>query len=318
MRFLNLILPLTSLLTFILGCGESQPTAPKQWQKAKPIAGKLDHPQALVSDDKFLYFVTGGTVASQNEGTNNVMKLSLSGGEPVVIYKGGATIPDASSIALDATDVYFEADGFKRVSKNGGEAVALSEPVNMWEMILDSKNIYLLPFIGEGSPPKPIFSLSKSGGELKTLSEPRIMNNLCLDENFLYWTQADGIYKMPKIGGNIEKVYSAPNGEITSGLKADADKFYFLQGVSKRNLMSLAKTGGEAEQIAAQVIKFWLGEDEIVFEREISFSDNALFKVSKNGDGEIELDRNGYLADLTVGKDKIYLSDISRIFELAK
>lgn len=44
----------------------------------------------------------------------------------------------------------------------------------------------------------------------------------------------------------------------------------------------------------------------------------AVTETGKNGESEIELDTNEYLSDLTVGKSKIYLSNILKIYELEK
>jgi hypothetical protein len=322
MRKLNLLLPFLALLGVILGCGGKE-SKPKEWHKAKPITDWLDHPNALVTDGQSIYFVTGGTIASRNEGTNNVMKMPLGGaGEvaaPVVIFKGGEMIPNTDAIAVDDKYIYFSANGLRRMAKEGGEARLLTQAFMPSEIVLDNENIYWKPFVGEGMPPAPFYSVSKNGGEPKTLTDPRPSGNgLCVDENFIYWTQTDGIYKMPKKGGNIEKIYSTLTGEISSGLKNDAENLYFLQGESNRNLMKMPKSGGEAKQLAKNVSKFWLGEDAVVFQRFITSFGIALYKVGKDGAGEIELDRDGHVSDLIVGKNKIYLSDIIKIYELDK
>jgi hypothetical protein len=320
MKIINLILPMMILLAMILGCGEIK-TKPKQWKNAKPLTERLDHPNALASDEKFIYFITGGTVASKNEGTNNVMKMPIEGGAaPTVLFKGGEIIPDADAIALDETHVYFSANGLRRVPKNGGEATLLTRAFMASEIVVDNENVYWRPFVGEGMSPAPVYAVSKTGGEPKTLTDPRkTANGLCIDDKFVYWIQTDGIYKTDKQGGaNIEKIYSMPpDGEISSDLKMDADNFYFMQ-VKSRNLMRLSKTGGEPKQLAKDVGKFWVAENEIVFQRWVHSFDMAIVKVDKNGEGETTLDADGYLADLTIGKSKIYLSDIVKIYELEK
>jgi hypothetical protein len=321
MKIFKLLLSIMGLLSFIsCGSGGGNTAQQKDWQKAKPISGpaKLDHPKALATDDKFIYFVTGSTVAGQHEGTNNVMKMALNngeGGEPTVLFKGGESIPADSSIALDDTYVYFNADGFRRIPKSGGEAALLSKAADMWEFVLDGENIYWLPFVGEGSSPKPVYSIPKSGGEPKVLSEPVIASGLSFDDKFLYWTSPDGIYHMPKTGGAIEKIYATANKEVVSDLRMDAENFYFLE-VTRGNLIRVPRTGGDAVIVAKDASKFWLSEKDVIFSRYVGVTDTGLFKVAKTGGSETELDRNGYVADLVVGKNKIYLSDIVKIFEL--
>ena len=108
-----------------------------------------------------------------------------------------------------------------------------------------------------------------------------------------------------------------PESDISSDLKNDSDNFYFLH-VKSNNLMKLAKSGGEPSLLAKNVAKFWVGKDEIVFQSWVHSFDMAIHKIGKDGTGQTELDANGYLANLTVGKDRIFLSDISKIYELAK
>lgn len=313
---INVIIIITSFFAMILGCGESKP---KEWTKAKPITERLDHPQALQNDEKFLYFITGGTVASKNEGTNNLLKMPIGGGNPSILFKGGDVIPDANAIALDKTHVYFSANGLQKISKEGGQPTLLTKVFMPSEIVLDDENVYWMPYVGEGMPPAPIYSVSKNGGEPKTLTDARpSANGLCVDEKFIYWAQTDGIYKKAKQAGNIEKIYSASTGNITSGLKKDNENFYFLQGESKKDLFKLAKSGGEAKMITKNVSEFWLGENEIVFNRFITSFGIAIFKISKNGEGETELDKDGHLADLTISKNKVYMSDVIKIYELDK
>lgn len=319
MKKINFILPVMTILAMLLGCGEIK-TKPKEWKRARAITERLDHPNALVADENFVYFVTGGTVASRNEGTNNVMKLPIEGGAAAILFKGGDIIPDSETIALDEDYVYFSANGLRRAPKTGGEATLLTKAFIAWEIVVDKDNVYWMPFVGEGMPPAPVYSIPKTGGEPKTVTDPRpSANGLCLDENFLYWIQTDGIYKTGKKGdGDIEKIYSMPaEGEIASDLKTDADNFYFLQ-VKSGSLMKLSKSGGEAKEFARDVGQFRLGDKEIVFQRRVHSSEMAIMKIDKNGEGEIELDAGGYLSALTVGKSKIYLSDIVKIYELEK
>lgn len=302
----------------IWGCGESKP---KQWSNVKSMAEKLDHPNAFATDEKFIYFITGGTVASQQEGTNNVMKMPVSGGAPTILFKGGDIIPDAEAIALDETYAYFSANGLRKIAKEGGESVLLTKAFIIWEIALDKENVYWMPYVGEGMQPAPIYSVSKNGGTPKAITDPRpSANGLCVDGDFVYWVQTDGIYKTTKQGGQIDKIYNTPGGggQITSDLKSDAQNFYFLQGSSERDLMKLPKSGGDAKKIAEKVSKFWTGEDIIVFQRYITSFDVAIYKIGKDGGGETELDKNGYISDLIVGKNKIYLSDIVNIYELNK
>jgi len=88
------------LLLAILGC-RSTLQNPPSWTKAKVLADKEDHPSKIISDGSFVYYVTGGTVASMNEGTNNIKRLSLRDGSVSVLVKGGQLIPEETLAADD-------------------------------------------------------------------------------------------------------------------------------------------------------------------------------------------------------------------------
>jgi hypothetical protein len=80
------------LALVIIACrSTNQSTA--SWAKAKVLSDNEDHPSKIVTDGEAVYFVTGGTVASQQEGTNNIKKISLADGSVSVFVRGGQIIP---------------------------------------------------------------------------------------------------------------------------------------------------------------------------------------------------------------------------------
>lgn len=306
-----------NLLSLLLGSCEVK-QKPAEWTNAKPLTERLDHPDALATDGQFIYFVTGGgTVAGQQAGNNNLMKMSISGGAPAAIFKGGSEIiPDANAIAQDENYIYLSANGIRRVPKAGGESQLLARAFMAYEIVLDNEYVYWMPFTGEGMPPAPIFAVSKKGGEALKLTDPRpTANGLCVDDAYLYWVQTDGIYRQSKKSATPEKIYTSPANEITSDLKMDAENFYFLQGKSKRNLMKLSKKGGTATLISKEPAQFWIGENDVIIMRYVGFTDTAIFKISKDGTGEKKLD-SGYVSDLIIHQNKVYVSDMVKIYEL--
>ncbi|MGZ5435922.1 MAG: hypothetical protein ACXWID_17905 [Pyrinomonadaceae bacterium] len=99
------VLAISLLLLAVLACrSTNQPKAPS-WTKAKVLADKEDHPSKIVSDGEAVYFVTGGTVASMNEGTNNIKRISLKEGTVSVLVRGGRVIPD-QTLAVDDKFLY--------------------------------------------------------------------------------------------------------------------------------------------------------------------------------------------------------------------
>lgn len=311
---ISLAFALTALLAGVLGCGESKP---QKWQNARSLADNLDHPSALTADGTTLYFVTGGTVASKNEGTNNLMKMPVGGGAPEVLFKGGDLIIDPHSIVTDEGSVYFSANGLRKVAKSGGDAKLLTAAFSASEMIVDKDSIFWLPFVGQGMPPAPIYKISKNGGEAVALTGPRDgANGMSADADNIYWIERSGIYRVPKTGGAVETVHSAAAGKAIGDLKADGDAFYFLEGDTAKRLYRFPRSGGPPVEIAKDVSQFWLGADQIVFSRFVDSFSVAIIRVAKTGGAEVELDRNGHLADLAIAGKTVLVADVRGLYSI--
>jgi hypothetical protein len=311
-------------LSILCGClsGCGMKTSEPRWPRSKVLATNLDHPQAIAVDEKHIYFVLGGTVASQNEGTNNVMRMPIEGGTPTVVFKGGDKyIPDTFFLTLDERYAYFSVGSLVRVPKDGGPLEEISIAGMPTEFLMDNENYYWHPFVGEGMPPAPFYSVSKKGGQAQAITDPRpSANGLCLDDQYIYWIQTTGIYRKPKSGGEITQIYATPEGQISSGLRLDADNFYFTQGTSKHALYKLSKGGGEPLQLAKSInsaADFVLGETDVYFQRERNLNTDYLSKVSKKGGDIVDLDY-GYMRSLAVGKTDIYFTDINTIYSIPK
>lgn len=323
MKKINWFLPFTLLFGVLFGCSEvkKQP----EWQKATALTERIDHPNALTVDGEFIYFVTGGTIASLNEGTSGVWKMPITGGQPIQLFKGfqkdknSVVLPDTFFLATDKKFVYWSSGTIWRTPKDGGE----SEPITTaspTDFALDEEKIYWQNFIGEGGPPAPIYSVENKGGTPKAMTEPLITSGITVDKEFMFWAQSDGIYKMPKSGGEKTKIYSAPEKQNISGLIADKDNFYFTQGDGRNALFKLAKSGGEAVKIAPSInhaLKFYADEANIYFVRNESSFQNSISKVAKSG-GEVTMLDTGHIASFAVGKDKIFVADVIKIYALGK
>ena len=110
---LTLFLALMLVSTSILACKSAV------W-RARVLADKQDHPSKIISDGDSVFYVTGGTLASQNEGTNNVNRISLKDGRVSVLVKGGEHFP-SQTLAGDETFLYWSEPGkIYRVPKAGG------------------------------------------------------------------------------------------------------------------------------------------------------------------------------------------------------
>ncbi len=319
------------LVLAILGCRSTKLSNPPSWAKAKVLSDKEDHPSKIVADGEAVYFVTGGTVASMNEGTNNIRRISLSDGAVTVLVKGGKQIPEAT-LAVDDKYVYWSDGGnIYRVPKMGGasEKIIPNAP-QPDELAMDDDNIYWLVWTGEGSPPQPIMYAPKRGGEVKHLTPPQPpTTGLCLDGGFLYFMTGAGLMKIAKAGGEVISVWHNPARQPSLGLQQDADSFYFCQMNARGHsaLMKLNKKSGEVTQLAPSInhtMEFLLSGENVYYFDEVpgtgSFGPIALRRVSTRGGEPSELDQGegGWMKYLAADAKQIYFTDISKVYVLPK
>ena len=144
------------LLFAIIACRSTRKPPAPSWANAKILSDKEDPPSKIVSDGAAVYFVTGGTVASMNESTNNIKRISLSDGAVTILVKGGQQIPEAM-LAVDDKYLYWSDGGnILRLPKAGGTSEKIIPGVGQPdEIVMDAENFYWLIWTGEGSPRSP-------------------------------------------------------------------------------------------------------------------------------------------------------------------
>ena len=318
---LSLWLALALLLACILAC--KSPV----W-KARVLADNQDHPSKIVSDGAFVFYVTGGTIAAQEAGTNNVNRISLKDGSVSVLVKGGEHFVSAT-LAVDEKFLYWSDPGhIYRVPKVGGESetIVSDAPGKPDEMVVDDENIYWLVWGGSASHNLPVMFAPKKGGSAKQLATGQEgYSGLCVDHDFVYWIAATGIRKAPKTGGPDTFVYRNPNKGPMSDMVADSENLFYAQMDNHDNwvLMKISKKGGEPTRLApsiSEVMEFVAADDYIYyFERE-SGNNYLLRKISTSGGEPVTLDRgadswNHYLA---VDKTQAYFTTIAKVQALPK
>lgn len=312
------------------GCRSTKSPTSASWAKARILSDKEDHPSKIIADGVNVYYVTGGTVASQQEGTNNIKKISLPDGNVSILVKGGQTIPD-TTLAQDDKYIYWSDGGsLMRVAKTGGASEKIiPQAPKPDEIVMDDENIYWLIWGGEGSPPEPLMTAPKKGGEAKPLT-PKYLgtSGIAEDENFVYWMTGDGLNEIRKIGGEVIPI-SHDGSKTPLGLRMDADNFYFC-GMAKNGesaLMRLSKSTGELVQLAPSInhtMEFVIDDANVYYfdnvKGEGSFGPVALMKVAKTGGSPVEIDRGtaGWIKFLTTDAKQVYFTDISKVYAIAK
>ena len=248
--------------------------------------------------------------------------MPIAEGQAISLVKGyqkdekTVFLPNTYVLATDEKFVYFAAGFIYRISKEGGEPeqITAGSPT---ELVLDDENIYWHNYVGEGMKPTPVYSISKKGGEVKTLTDAVTILDIAVDKEFFYWAQPDGIYKMPKKGGEKSLMISPKSGGRIQGMIAYQNSLYFLDNAV---LFMIPKIGDALVQITSDVNyvhKFYVDDKNIYFVKNEGSFGTSLNKVSKNG-GEVTKIDSGYIKSFAVSKEKIYLSDISKIYEIQK
>jgi hypothetical protein len=296
--------------------------------KARVLADKQDHPSKIISDGDYVYYVTGGTLASQAEGTNNVNRISLKDGSLAVLVKGGEHFP-SPTLAADNKFLYWSEPGkIYRVPKTGGESetIVSDAPGKPDEMVLDGENIYWLVWGGSGSHNLPVLFAKKTGGPTQSLATGQEgYSGLCVGRDSVYWISATGIRKVAKTGGADTFLYRNPNQGPMSDMVQDAENLFYAQMDNRDNwvLMKISKQGGEPTKLApsvSEVMQFVADDTSIYyFDRETT-SDYALRKVSINGGEPVTLDRgaDSWNKFLAVDKKQVYFTTIGEVHATPK
>jgi Domain of unknown function (DUF5050) len=318
---LSLWLALALLLACILAC--KSPV----W-KARVLADNQDHPSKIISDGSSVFYVTGGTIAAQEAGTNNVNRISLKDGSVSVLVKGGEHFISAT-LAVDEKFLYWSDPGhIYRVPKAGGESetIVSDAPGKPDEMVVDDENIYWLVWGGSSSHNLPVLFAKKTGGSSKQLATGQEgYSGLCVDRDFVYWVAATGIRKVPKAGGPDTFVYRNPNKGPMSDMVSDAENLFYEQMDNSNNwvLMKISKKGGEPTRLApsiSEVMEFVAADDHIYYFDRESGNNYALRKIATSGGEPVTLDRgadswNHYLA---VDKTQVYFTTIAKVCVVPK
>jgi hypothetical protein len=318
---LSLWLALALLLLCIIGCKSAV------W-KARVLADNQDHPSKIISDGTSVFFVTGGTLASQNEGTNNINRIALKDGSVSVLVRGGEHLP-SQTLAVDDKFLYWAEPGrIYRVLKTGGESEVIvhDAPGQPDEVTVDDENIYWLVYGGSGSHNLPVLFAKKSGGASQKLATGQEgYSGLCVDRDFVYWVAATGIKKVPKVGGADTFVYRNPNKGPMSDMVQDADNLYYAQ-MDNRNtwvLMKIPKKGGEPTKLApsiSEVMQFVAADNSIYYFDREKANTYLLRKVSTGGGEPLTLDRgeDSWNKFLAVDGTQVYFTTIGKVLVAAK
>jgi hypothetical protein len=126
------------------------------------------------------------------EWSGDVRRVPRTGGQSITI----GHVPNAYTIAIDATDVFFVASGtVHRVPKSGGEVKALfpggEQGIGLAPdgIAVDDTSVYFASLFGDA-----IYKVPKSGGTPAVVARgPQYPRSVALDDTCVYWTTDAGV-----------------------------------------------------------------------------------------------------------------------------
>lgn len=174
---------------------------------------------------------------------------------PPVALVTGLTAPQA--LMVDYLNVYwFDLDSrtLQGTFKTGGGVFTLAtdaQPCSTWAAAHDLFNIY---WADCATGDLRIRRVSKLGGPVATLAtRPSGFAVLTLDALHVYWSEADGVKRVGKLGGGVTDVAPVTSSDrIVSGIQGNGSEVFYAESFSAAGLvpgpLSRANAGGGGQQ----------------------------------------------------------------------
>lgn len=207
------------------------------------------YPDHIVVDSTSVYW----------SGTNGIFKISINGGPTTTLVSGiGTTSSWPSSIAIDATSVYFADFGtntIKKVGLNGGLVTTLasgaSYPVSI---AVNATSVYWGELCGTSGTVKKV---GINGGTVTVLASGLhtyfscTSGSVALDSTSVYWAEYDAIKKVG-VNGGIVTVLALTSGvrDANSVIAVDSANVYWPNGGS---VMTVGVNGGTRTTLGGSV-----------------------------------------------------------------
>lgn len=204
------------------------------------LASGQPNPRAIAVDESRVYFYDGC-------GTGLLRNVPKSGG--AVYDYGVATGGNAEVIAVDSENVYFNDYGVLRVPKAGGKQVELDNANYVYALTADEAGVYWIGLTG-GTAPYNVFAWHQ-GDAAPTLlgTSGQIGTDVAIDPTTIFFGTSPGISRMPRTGGPISSVVTAPAWRVA----VDEAFVYWTDGFTGGDytVNKIAKSGGGATTMIA-------------------------------------------------------------------
>jgi hypothetical protein len=167
-------------------------TVSKRGGKTEIFADRQNVPHSLLTDEKFVYWVT----------PTSILKQAKAGGQAQVIYQ--ATDKEGvDELAEDADNLYFGFRGagqsrwaLRKISKQGGEPQTLVKTYSLKPVAVDDANVYF--FDEDGLTADLLCKVPKQGGEVTRLDSGYASGVIAQDKSAVYFASLDDIYSFAK------------------------------------------------------------------------------------------------------------------------
>jgi len=292
------------------------------WVRAARLAQGIDHPLGVAVSDDVVYFTAGGFARAKNA----IFRVSALGG-PVETLALLDVLP-TGDLAVDQEHVYFtseQGNAVLRIAKAGGPAAIVTQAQAPTQLALDQTHVYFVSF-ARHEPGGSVQRVAKAGGAAEILASGHIgLDAVVVDERDVYFRSNSGLWRVPKLGGPAQSLWTRTPTQNALRLVADATHLYFVletPGSGKYALARLSKVGGAPEVIGPVVnanARLALSDSHVYFFRQASLMHDLLAKVAKAGGEPETVDGSGHSTGyLTVSGGDVYFTDINTVYRVAK
>ncbi|MDQ3918407.1 MAG: hypothetical protein M3348_08000 [Acidobacteriota bacterium] len=161
--------------------------------KTENFADGQNVPHSLLTDEKFVYWVTPSSILKQ---------AKAGAGQAQVIYQA-ADKEGIDELAQDADNLYFGFRGagqsrwaLRKISKQGGEPQTLVKTYSLKPVAVDDANVYF--FDGDRLTADLLCKVPKQGGEVTRLDSGYAGGVIARDKAAVYFASLDDIYSFAK------------------------------------------------------------------------------------------------------------------------
>jgi hypothetical protein len=165
----------------------------KQGGKAEIFADQQNIPNNLVTDEKFVYWLT----------PTSILKQSKAGGQPPQVIYQANDREGVDQLAQDADSLYFGFRGagesrwsLRKISKQGGEPQTLVKTYSLKPVAVDDASVYF--FDEDGMTSDLLCKVPKRGGDVSKVDAVYASGVIAQSRTAVYVASLDDIYSFAK------------------------------------------------------------------------------------------------------------------------